>query len=464
MLSMKIMKKSKGRLAALMAAVAMSCTMASAEPSIHTTLDGRNLTFDQPPVMQEGRVLVPLRGLFESLGADVLYNSATRNIKATAGSRTVELTLGERQAFIDGQQVYLDVAANTISGRTMVPLRFVSEALGAEVAWRPSTKTVAIASTGTPSAGTEQPAPEVSTSVAIESMTVSPQRTLKPGDRLTVTMMGTTDGRATFSIPGTVEDVIMREISPGRYQGQIIIGQNHSASQSALIGYLSKDGKRTASEAGRTVSIDNRWENPRTVTLQMTPAPESNVSNTRPFLQADFETPIRPGTVSMTVDGQALTETLSTDQTVVTAQPGFDLSPGRHQMRIQALALDNSLIDRSWSFNVVGQPQATTPTQVTVANLSNGSTVPPVFNIQGQTSPYARVQIEAQPQRAIVPGVIGIRGQTMTATTVADANGWYDVQLDTSRLPQNTEIDLAVKSMNPSGQTTSVVELDVVRR
>lgn len=462
MLSMKVIKMGKKRLGALIAAVALSCSMASADPQINTTLDGRSLYFDQPPVMRDGRVLVPLRGLFESLGADVLYDSATRNIKATAGAKTVELTLGERQAFIDGRQVYLDVAANTIGGRTMVPLRFVSEALGAEVDWHPSTKTVAIASSAGDVAEEPPQADPVST-VTIDSMTVSPQRTLRPGDRLTVTMLGSANANATFSIPGTIEDVMMRELSPGWYQGQIVIGQNHYADQSAIIGYLVKDGRRVAAEGSRTVSIDQSRTDDRTGAMQLTPAPESNVSNTRPFLQADFEVPVRPGTVSMTVDGQALSENLSSDQKVVTALPSYDLSPGRHQMRVQALALDNSVIDRSWSFVVVDQSHVNS-NQVTVANLSNGASVPPVFNIQGRTEPYSRVQIEAQPQRALVPGIIGIRGQTMTARTIADASGWYDVQLDTSRLPQNTEIDLSVRSLNSAGQTTSSVELDVIRR
>ena len=120
-------KKGLKKLALAGGALFAATSLAMAQPMISTELNGNRLTFDQPPVMQEGRVLVPLRGIFENLGADVLYTPATRTIKATADDgQTVELTLGQRQAFVDGRQVYLDVPANTINGRTMGPLRFVS--------------------------------------------------------------------------------------------------------------------------------------------------------------------------------------------------------------------------------------------------------------------------------------------------------------------------------------------------
>src|SRR5690606_36062351 len=115
---------------------------------ISVQLDGRSLQFDQPPARIGGRLLVPLRGIFEALQADVVYDGPTRSIQATKGSRVVQLQLGSRTAIIDGRTTYLDVPADTVGGRTMVPLRFVSEALGADVKWEGATKTVRLSSTG----------------------------------------------------------------------------------------------------------------------------------------------------------------------------------------------------------------------------------------------------------------------------------------------------------------------------
>ena len=105
---------------------------------------------DQPfrttvePVNQDGRVLVPLRDIFERLGATVLYNSRNRSITARRGSTVVNMELGSTDAEVNGRRVTLDVPANTIYGSTMVPLRFVSEALGATVNYDPSNGVIRI--------------------------------------------------------------------------------------------------------------------------------------------------------------------------------------------------------------------------------------------------------------------------------------------------------------------------------
>jgi hypothetical protein len=96
------------------------------------------------PIQQNGRVLVPLRGVFEKMGIDVHWTSSTRQIDATGPNNRVQLWVGNRVASVDGRDVTLDVAPMIIQNSTMVPLRFVGESLGASVAWRPQTQTVEI--------------------------------------------------------------------------------------------------------------------------------------------------------------------------------------------------------------------------------------------------------------------------------------------------------------------------------
>lgn len=107
-------------------------------------VDGTQVGFDQPPVVIGGRVLVPLRGVFERMGAVVLWNAATNTVIATRGSTQVQLVIGSRQAFVDGNAVGLDVPPLIMGGRTLVPLRFVSEAMGAQVDWDDNARTVYI--------------------------------------------------------------------------------------------------------------------------------------------------------------------------------------------------------------------------------------------------------------------------------------------------------------------------------
>jgi len=91
-------------------------------------------------ILKEGRTFVPLRAVFEWMGAEVDYHA--RKITATRGSDTVKLTIGSREASVNGRSIRIGKAPFVSGGRTYVPLRFVAESLGAEVAYDASSQTV----------------------------------------------------------------------------------------------------------------------------------------------------------------------------------------------------------------------------------------------------------------------------------------------------------------------------------
>lgn len=128
---------------------------AQAAPAISVYIDGARLSTDQAPVALQGRVMLPLRAIFEALDSTVNWNQWTQTVTATKGSTTVVLKLKSKTATINNQTVTLDVPAQAISGRTMVPVRFVSEALGATVNWNSTAKTVTIASGSGSGGGTD---------------------------------------------------------------------------------------------------------------------------------------------------------------------------------------------------------------------------------------------------------------------------------------------------------------------
>ncbi len=127
---------------ALLLAVASAGTAAA--EAITVIVDGAALALDVPPVQIAGRVLVPLRGIFERLGAQVVFDPVAQTVTATRDAVTVVLRLGSREARINQRIVLLDIPPLALRGRTMVPLRFVSEALGARVDWDERTRTVLI--------------------------------------------------------------------------------------------------------------------------------------------------------------------------------------------------------------------------------------------------------------------------------------------------------------------------------
>jgi hypothetical protein len=121
---------------------------ALAQDAISVTLNGQPIGFGGvPPTQVGGRVLVPLRGVFEALGAQVDYDAASGTVFAARGETQVQLRIGSTQATVNGQTRVLDVPAQTRLGRTLVPLRFVSEAMGAQVDWNPGTRLVSISGT-----------------------------------------------------------------------------------------------------------------------------------------------------------------------------------------------------------------------------------------------------------------------------------------------------------------------------
>ena len=95
--------------------------------------NGKELDFAAPPRVEGGTTLVPMRALFEALGASVQWNPAARTIVATSGGTQIVLRLGDTAARVNGRTVRLGAAAAVDDGTTFVPLRFVGEALGATV-------------------------------------------------------------------------------------------------------------------------------------------------------------------------------------------------------------------------------------------------------------------------------------------------------------------------------------------
>ena len=116
----------------------------SGSGGIKVLYNGSYIGFDQPPVIQNGRTLVPLRAIFEAMNASVEWDEATKTVTAKRANITVKLKVGSAQLYVNGKSVTLDVPAQIIGGRTMVPARAVAESFGANVDWDSIRQTVVI--------------------------------------------------------------------------------------------------------------------------------------------------------------------------------------------------------------------------------------------------------------------------------------------------------------------------------
>lgn len=114
----------------------------AANQEIKIIINGRTQQLQMSPTILDGSVLVPMREIFEGLGAVVKWDNSTKQIIATKDFSEIILTIGSKSAKINNSTVSLNTSAKTINGNTFVPLRFVSEALNAEVKWDKDMNTV----------------------------------------------------------------------------------------------------------------------------------------------------------------------------------------------------------------------------------------------------------------------------------------------------------------------------------
>lgn len=151
----------KKKIFAFAMAAALSVSAAGATSLV---VDGTNVQTDVPPVIVDGRTLVPVRALFESLGATVGWEESTQTATATKGSTVISMQIGNTTAYVNGVAKTLDVPAQTIEGRTMAPARFVAESLNATVNWDSASDTVKISTSGATSTQTTPSNTQTSTS------------------------------------------------------------------------------------------------------------------------------------------------------------------------------------------------------------------------------------------------------------------------------------------------------------
>ncbi|MCL1805508.1 MAG: stalk domain-containing protein [Clostridiales bacterium] len=111
---------------------------------VKVTVDGIALTFDVAPRNLSGRIVVPLRAIFEAMGAEIDWDEAGHTVTAVKGDTVVVLTIGEASAMVNGEAVLLDQPGLLLEGRTLAPLRFVAEAFGGSVYWDGAAQTAAI--------------------------------------------------------------------------------------------------------------------------------------------------------------------------------------------------------------------------------------------------------------------------------------------------------------------------------
>lgn len=116
----------------------------SESSGVSVKLNGKKLSFDVEPQIINDRTMVPLRAIFEAMGATVDWDQDTQTVTSTKGDTTVKMTINDTNMYVNGEAKELDSPATIVDDRTLVPVRAIAESYGATVEWEDSTKTVVI--------------------------------------------------------------------------------------------------------------------------------------------------------------------------------------------------------------------------------------------------------------------------------------------------------------------------------
>ncbi len=129
------MKKSICLILSFVLITGIYCPIFAANESIDVFVDNQKIIFDVKPILIGGRTMVPLRAIFEAIGATVIWDEATQTVTSYNELYVVKATIGSNTMNINGKNRNIDVAPIVVNDRTLVPARFIAEAFGCDVEW-----------------------------------------------------------------------------------------------------------------------------------------------------------------------------------------------------------------------------------------------------------------------------------------------------------------------------------------
>ena len=205
------MKKMFIKIMALVIIFIMSLSMVTFadQKPITVFLDGTQLEFDVPPMLENGRTLVPMRVIFEALGATVDWDNDTFTAIATKDDLTIKITIDDMKLYKNDEVIELDVPARLIDGRTLVPARAVSEGMGAKVDWDNDDWVVTILTTEQPVEETpDEPSKPEKTYKYNELSEADKEKLEKSSDKIRRTFEQVDLSELIFKSPDVVEMII----------------------------------------------------------------------------------------------------------------------------------------------------------------------------------------------------------------------------------------------------------------
>ena len=285
----------------------------------------------------------------------------------------MQLQVGANQATVDGQSVSLDAPAQIIGGSTMVPLRFVGEALGAVVDWSELRQTVSIMTReeiDPPRAPVVPPLPTERPRPPVEKLRPPVEQPEKPlalsSDRsgllgrvpISFTLTGPRGGNAFVQVPGVSDEVPMTESRPGVYTVKWQApAENTVVQDTTAIAHLYVHGQDLLAQLPNDLTIDTVIPTIRPVC----PGATGEIHSPRPDIMATLDDGAGPGidpnSVRLYLDHADVTNRAKVNQYRVALYPDFELVPGPHEVEISTRDMAGNEGRTHWTF-VIAPPRS----------------------------------------------------------------------------------------------------------
>lgn len=227
----------------------LSITFCYAADEINITVDGENVISDTPTQIMDGRTLVPLRVIFEALGAEVNWNSEEKSLNAVKDDTEIYMKIGEKTYTVNDEVKVLDVSPAIIEGRTMVPVRAISESFGCDVKWDSESRSVIITTS-------------VKTVTATAEETEKTEKTTETTTEAVKEEITETESISPLSFDGTYK--VGKDLSDGEYEFRVADGyefafvliSGHFVNENNK-GYLIKSTTHISLTKGSEITITN---------------------------------------------------------------------------------------------------------------------------------------------------------------------------------------------------------------
>ena len=360
------------------ASLASLCFLAVGLASAQQIVINGQSPLNQPAEIVNNRTMVPLRAVGEGLNANVDWNEANQTINMTKGTTHIHMTVGDNQAMVNDQTITLDVPPQVVDGRTMVPIRFIAEAFGADVHYDSQARIVYIN-------GTPEHTEVVTTQAHLEAIQPASMPALDfsddasgwtpTGKPIHFVLNAQAGGQASVVMPGLNAEVPMQETSPGHYEATWTPPSDNSlmVNSETAMGKLAYNGQ-TYYSTQRDFNIDH--QPPLIQTLA--PADGATIVGAKPTIVVgylDDGSGIDTGKVGLSVNGQDVTSNCQINNRGVTYTFPTNLTPGVYHMKLVACDRAGNTVTKEWNFTATGSQDTADFTTDGIGTLREGQMV-----------------------------------------------------------------------------------------